>query len=139
MRVSLAGGGFSARDSNGWTISVWLLGTDDKEGFKDVNFTYVTQSYVFQQGWGDNPWWTNNWTYVYNFSSLVVNGSTIVLPQWVKNWMNGGAGWLSSVDWGNVLKWTAIGIFALLVLAIVAKAYFNRGGHRPLIRIKRRR
>ncbi|NPA75270.1 MAG: hypothetical protein GXO25_04225 [Euryarchaeota archaeon] len=71
--------------SDTWTETAWLLGTDDKDGFKGVNFTIVNPKwFVYKVDFWTYYMFTtpDNWTVSENWSPLMANNTTVYIPSW---------------------------------------------------------
>ncbi len=107
--------------SDTWTETAWLLGTDDKDGFKDVNFTIVNPKwFVYKVDFWTYYYFTtpDNWTVREDWSPLMANNTTIYIP----NWYPGG--WDVMVYniqawWNNLPLWWKAFVLALPLIIII--------------------
>ncbi len=103
-----------------WTETAWLLGTDDRDGFKNVNFTIVNPKwFVYRVDFMTYYMFTtpDNWTVTENWSPLMANNTTIYIP----NWYPGGwdvMGYNVQAWWNNLPLWWK-GFVMLLPLLII--------------------
>ncbi|GEM_PF-4661167 len=109
--------------SDTWTETGWLLGTDDKDGFKDVNFTIVNPKwFVYRVDFMTYYYFTTpgNWTVKGDWSPLMANNTTIYIP----NWYPGGWDVMSynmQAWWNNLPLWWKmfVAILPLIIIGLI--------------------
>ena len=113
-----------------YTEQFYLLGTDDKDGFKGMNFTIVNPKwFIYAVDWQTYYYFTtpDNWTITPHYSTFMANNTTWYIPNWATHtdvWAitqyNIAAWWESLGTLGHMAIFGLTLLIIFVILAVLA-------------------